>query len=291
MRSFFAIADLGSLSKAAERLRVSQSTLTRQMQSLEHDVGGLLFERGPSGVALTAAGHVLHEGMGPVLESFDRVVAAARRRARGQSVDLRIGYMPSAAQDYLNPALSLLRSRHSEIKVRLLDLSPGEQITALRKGEVDIALLGHPGPFLSREFYVRKIASVPVRVVLSESHRRVGEESIHLKDLKEDVFVGAAESDLPGHNRWVTAICRKAGFRPRFVADAESLTHGLSTVITENAVSLLPIYASKTGVPGVVFKPLADSSAHWELVVAWQRGKVSSAVQALLEALPKRPTV
>lgn len=290
VRSFFAIADLGSLSKAAERLRVSQSTLTRQMQSLEHDIGGLLFERGPSGVALTAAGHVLREGMAPVLESFDRVVASARRRARGQSADLKIGYIASAAAEYLNPALSLLRARHPEIKVRLFDLSPGEQIAGLRKGDVDIALLGHPGAFLSKEFYVRKIASVPVFVVLSESHARAGDEGIRLEDLKNDVFVGAGEGDLPGHNRWVTTLCRKAGFRPRFVADADSLTHGLSTVIAENGVSLLPIYASKTGVPGVVFKPLIAPSAVWELLVAWQRGRVSTAVQALLESLPKRPS-
>ena len=64
LRSFFAIAEFGSMSKAAEQLHVSQSTLTRQMQTLETEVGGQLMERGHSGVALTAAGHalLLHPG-------------------------------------------------------------------------------------------------------------------------------------------------------------------------------------------------------------------------------------
>ncbi|HEY9250034.1 MAG TPA: LysR family transcriptional regulator, partial [Rariglobus sp.] len=63
MKSFFAIVEQGSLNKAAERLRVSQSTLTRQMQSLEQEVGGALLERSPGGVALTATGHALAEKM------------------------------------------------------------------------------------------------------------------------------------------------------------------------------------------------------------------------------------
>jgi DNA-binding transcriptional LysR family regulator len=63
LRSFFAICDFGSLSKAAEQLHVSQSTLTRQMQALEAEIGGQLLERGHRGVALTAAGHALLVGM------------------------------------------------------------------------------------------------------------------------------------------------------------------------------------------------------------------------------------
>ena len=91
LRSFFAIVESGSLNKAADRLRVSQSTLTRQMQALEQDVGGPLLERGPGGVALTATGHALLDGTRPLLAKFDGVLAGVRQRARGQSAELRIG--------------------------------------------------------------------------------------------------------------------------------------------------------------------------------------------------------
>jgi len=289
MRSLFVIAEVGSLNQAAERLRVSQSTLTRQMQSLEHNIGGRLLERGPTGVALTAAGHALLDGMRPLLASFDAVIADTRRRARGQNVELRIGYIASAASEFLNPALAALRAKHPEIRIRLVDLSPGEQLAALRRGELDLALIGHAGTFVSREFHLRRIALFPVCVALPANHPRAREESIRLEDLRHELFVGAVESDLPGHNRWSTALCRKAGFRPRFVADAESLSHALSTVITEGAVAFLPLYSAKVGAPGVIFRPLRDSTARWELLVAWQRGRVPDAVQVLLEALPKKP--
>lgn len=286
LHSFFTVVEHGSLNKAAELLGFSQSTLTRQMRALEHEIGGRLFERSTSGVALTATGHALFEGMRPVLASFERVIAETRKLARGQSTRLRIGYLMSAAADYLHPALTALRRSHPEVKVKLFDLSPGEQTVALRKGEIDVALIGSAGAFISKEFFVRRLASLPIMVAVAETHPLAAQPTIRLADLRGQFFVGAKESDVPGHNCWVGQLCRRARFRPRFVDDADSLTHGLAMVVTEGAVSLLPEYAKKVAVPGVVFRPLRDPAAKWDLLVAWQRGKATEPLRALLDALP-----
>jgi DNA-binding transcriptional LysR family regulator len=285
LRSFVEIAARGSLSQAAERLRVSQSTLTRQMHALEHEIGGPVFDRTSAGVSLTATGHALLGRIRPVLAEFDAAIAGARTLARGQSASLRIGYLMSAAPDYLNPALAVLRRTHPEVKVKLLDLSPGEQIAALRRGEIDLALIGDAGAFLAREFYVRRLATLPVLVALAENHPHAGDASVRLADLRADLFVGAAEADMPGHNRWIAQVCRRAGFRARFVGDSESLMHGLATVVTEGAVSLLPEYAKKIAVPGVVFRPLRKPAPTWDLMVAWQRGRLAAPVRTILDAL------
>jgi DNA-binding transcriptional LysR family regulator len=288
LRSFFAIIEHGSLNKAAERMRVSQSTLTRQMHSLENDIGGRLFERGTTGVALTASGHALADGIRPVLADFDSVIAGVRTLAHGKSKRLRVGYLASAAADYLHPALTALRRAHPEVKVKLHDLSPGEQIGGLRKGELDVALIGNVGTFLSREFFVRRIAWLPLMVALPETHPLATKTSLQIADLKRESFIGAPERDMPGHNRWIIQLCKRAGFRPRFLLDAESLTEGLAAIVMEGAVSLLPEYTKRAAVPGVVFRPLRDATAKWDLIVAWQRGKVSSPVRVLVDALPTK---
>jgi len=290
LRSFVAIVEQGSLNKAADRLRVSQSTLTRQMQALEQDVGGPLLERSPGGVVLTATGHALLDGIGPVLAKFDALLAGVRQRARGQSAELRIGYLMSAAADYLNPALAALRKAHPEVKVKMRDLSPGEQIAALRAGEIDVALVGYAGTFLEKEFYVQTLAALPVLVAMAEDNPLSKLAAVKPSDLRKAVFVGAAEADMPGHNQWVTRLCKRAGFRARFVQDADSLTHALSLSVTEGAVSLQPDYAGKIKVPGVVFRPLKDKAATCPLMVAWQRGKVSTPVRTLLDALAAKTT-
>lgn len=285
LRSFFQVAEQGSLNRAAERLRVSQSTLTRQMQALEHELGGRLLERRSTGVALTATGNVLVARVAPALAQLDAALAEARRLARGQSSQLRVGYLMSAAADYLNPALAALRRSHPAIKLKLLDLSPGEQIAALRKGELDVALVGSAGALLAREFYVRQVAALPVFVALPEQHPLAARSAVRLADLRGELFVGAPDADIPGHNRWVVQLCRRAGFRPRFLADAESLSHGFSLVVGEGAVGLLPNYSTKAHAPGVVFRPLRDAAAKWDLIVAWQRGRMSEPVRVLLESL------
>lgn len=284
-KSFAAIAESGSLSKSAERMRVSQSTLTRQMQALEHDVGGRLFERSHSGVTLTAAGQVLFKNVTPLLEKFDVAIAEARKQARGQSGLLRIGYLMSAATEFLNPALKAVRASHPEVKVKLVDMSPGEQIAALRRGELDLGLIGNADTSLAREFYIKRIASLSVVVALPEQHALAAHDVLRLADLRSEVFIGAKEQDLPGFNRWIVQLCRRARFRPKILEDADSLTHSLSLLVAENAVTFLPQMATPLRAPGVTYRPLDERAVRWDLSVVWQRGPMTTPVRALVEAL------
>ena len=286
VRTFLSVAEVGSLSQVAELQRVSQSTLTRQMNALEQEIGGRLLERSPSGVTLTATGHALRETMGPLLAEMDRALASVRQHARGQQSTLQVGYLLSAGPRYLHPALARLRREHPEVKVTLRDQSPGEQIAALRRGERDVAMVGQSGTLLTREFYVKQIAVLPVVVALAETHPLAARESIGLAELREAEFVSLPEADMPGYNPWLVQLCRRAGFRPRFTADAESLTHSLALVVTENAVTLLPDYTRETALPGVVYRPLlTEPMACWQLIVAWQRGRTSRAAKSLVAAL------
>ena len=281
------MTETASLTKTAERLRVSQSTLTRQIQALEHELGGRLFERSPTGVALTAAGHALYDSLKTLLPQIDAALGGVRRLARGQSGSLRIGYLMSTAADYLNPALAIVRTRHPEVKVKLVDLSPGEQIAALRRGELDVALVGDVGKSLARDFYVKRLVSLPVAVALPEEHPLASHEALKLADLRGEVFVGAKEEDLPGYNQWIVGLCRRARFRPRFVEDAESLPHAFSLLVAENAVTLLPDLKTKPVASGVTSRPLDERSARWDLNVAWQRGQMTQPMRALVDALSR----
>lgn len=287
LRSFFAIAEFGSMSKAAEQLHVSQSTLTRQLQTLEAEVGGQLMERGHSGVALTAAGHALLDGMRPVVAKADVVLADARKLARGQSASVRIGYLTSAGGEYLNPALVAFRRSHPQTKVRLVDLSPGAQIAALRRGELDVIVLGNINAAVPREFFVRRIARFPVRVALPETHELAAGGEVALADLRKQMFVGVNPDDIPGFNNWLIQLCRHGGFRPKIVENAESIAQALSLLVAEDAVALLPALVERFQVPGVVFRPLRGTKATWDLQVAWQRGKITEPVRELVNLLTK----
>lgn len=286
LRSLLAVIDEGSLNRAATRLRMSQPALSRQMQALENELGGRLLDRSATGVSLTDAGHAFAQKARRLLADCDAAVAEARRLTRGQKEQLRIGYLASAAQKLLDPALATMRKMHPQVKMKLLDLSPGEQITALRQGEIDVAFIGQEGSIASREFYTRKLATMPVLVVLPADHRLASRKEVRLVDLEGERFIASPEKEMPGRDRWISQLCRKGGrFRPKFVQEADSITHMLSLITGEGAVSLVPSYMRDLPAAGVKMIPIADPEARWDFLVVWQRGRTAGPLQTFIEAL------
>ena len=284
-RAFLAILEEGSLNAASARLRISQPALSRQMQGLEHELGGPLLERSATGVRPTAAGNALAKRMRGVIVDFDAAIAEAQQIALGQSEQLRVGYLHSSAQSYLHPALGSLRRTHPEVKVKLLDLSPGEQITALRRGEIDLAVIGQEGCVLAREFYTKKIATLRLLAVLPADHPLAARQSVKLADLREMQFIPAPEAEVPGRNRWVAQLCREAGFRPKLGQEGESLSHALAQVVSDGSVLLAPEYLRDFPAPAVAMIPVSDPHATWDFLIVWQRGRAGAALRALIDCL------
>ncbi|HEY3763181.1 MAG TPA: LysR family transcriptional regulator [Verrucomicrobiae bacterium] len=288
LRLFLVVLEEGSLRRAAERLRISQSAITRQLQLLEHDLGGRVLERTSSGVRPTNGGHALAAKAKILLGDYDSAMAEIRRLVRGESERLRIGYAASVAQEYLGPALAVLRRAYPKLKVKMLDQTPGEMIIALRKGEIDLALTFHGADLLSRDFYVRKLATVRSVIVLPVSHRFATEKQVYLSQLKHETFARGSDDDVPGYNHRIVQFCRKdGGFRPRMLAvnKATDVVESLTLLVSEDAIALLPAFMSHLIVPNAVVVPIADAGATWDLFVVWQRGKAGNPLRTLLSAL------
>lgn len=288
LRLFLVVLEEGSLRRAAERVHISQSAITRQLQLLEHDLGGRVLERTSAGVRPTNGGHALAQKAKTLLTDYDSTMAEVRRLVRGESDRLRIGYVASAVQEYLGPALAALRRTHPRVKVKMLDLTPAEQIIALRRGEIDLALTADGTDLLSRDFYTHKLATVTSLVALPVDHPLASQKRVSISELKGESFVSAPDSVAPGYNQKVIQFCRRFGkFRPRFISigSATSLAEGLVMAANEGAISLNAVFISHLNIPNVVMVPIADSGATWDLFVVWQRGKVGGPLRALLSAL------
>jgi DNA-binding transcriptional LysR family regulator len=288
LRLFLVVLEEGSLRRAAERLHISQSAITRKLQLLELDLGGRVLERTSAGVRPTSGGHALAEKAKTLLASYDSTMAEVRRLVRGESERLRIGYIASAVQEYLSPALAAVRRAYPKLKVKLLDQTPGEMIIALRQGEIDLALTLHGTDLLSRDFYARKLATVRSVVALPVSHRLAGSKQVSLSQLKGETFVRGSDDAVPGYTQRVVQFCRKyGGFRPRMatIDEAADLVESLALAANEDAISIQPAFISHLNVPNVVLVPIADANATWDLFIVWQRGKVASPLRTLLGEL------
>lgn len=285
IRALLTVIEEGSVNRAAVRLRITQPALSRQMKLLESEVGGKLLDRETSGVKPTSLGHALVKAMSPVITAYETALADVRRQARGTRSELRVGFLISAAQPLLSPTLERLRKTHPEMKLKLHDMSPREQMDALKSGELDLALIGQEGAVAAQDFYSFKLASFGVCAAISAADPLASQAQISLKDLSQHDFIGVDEDQMPGRNRWITALCRTAGFKPRFLAHPDGITHVLSMVASESAVTLLPDYFISTTHPGIAFVPVSDSKARWDFMVLWQRGKTPVSITTLVNAL------
>ncbi|MDX2079868.1 MAG: LysR family transcriptional regulator [Terrimicrobiaceae bacterium] len=287
LRAFLAVIREGSINRAALRLRVSQPSVTRHIQALEQECGGLLFERGAWGARPTELGHAVEALFAPVVAGYDQAWEGAHRMAGGHRSRLRIGYLGSSANVYLTPALVELRKAFPDLALELRDLTPAEQISELRRGMLDVAFAGQEGRVLAGEFHSRRVATLRVVAAVSTDHRAARGRSVRLARLRGDLFVGATEEDVPGRNTWIQQLCRRAGFRPRLIASCHSIAETFAMVSGEGAVSLLPDYFGNQVPAGVRLIPVSDPWATWDFVVLRQRGKAPPPVLSLIDQLCK----
>lgn len=287
IRSFLAVLEAGSVNRAAGQLGIAQPTLSRHIQSLEQEIGGPLFERDNKGMLPTDLGFHLRDSFEPILKNYDLALADACAFAQGRQQQLRVGYLGLAATKFLSPALSKVKAAHPDIQLLLFDQTPVEQLDALKAGKLDVALIGQEGAAQTNEFYKRRAAKLGVCAVLPSEHPLAQSPTLSLSQLKGDHFIGVTPKDVPGRNAWMTQLCSRAGFKPRFIKNSESVTETFTLIAGEQAVTLLPDYVSIQPPPGVVFCRLTDKWACWELFVLRQRGRGSAAARQLVDWIGK----
>ena len=140
------VAEDMNFSRAAERLHVAQSALSRQIQDLEGEVGVQLFARDKRGIALTAAGTAFLAEARKLIAHSTRAIETARRAARGEVGRLDIGYISALSDGLIPRLLRTFRAQFPEVDIHLSTLRPARQIDALRAEEIQIGFVGMPFP-------------------------------------------------------------------------------------------------------------------------------------------------
>lgn len=140
---FLAVARDGSTLQASRRLRVSQSTVARRIDALEAALGVKLFERRPSGYALTDSGIALVPRAEAIESAVAAALASARQQRRGLSGEVRFTTLTAFGQTFMVPAIREFRRAYPEIEVELV---ASETVLDLSAGEADVALRSGPSP-------------------------------------------------------------------------------------------------------------------------------------------------
>lgn len=280
LRYFVAVAEELNFTRAAEKLRLAQPSLTRQIHNLEAELGVRLLDRGRNQVSLTEEGKSFLADARRLVALSLESVQAVRRFSRGESGQLNLGYLFKFNFDLLPATLATFYQTCPEIAVNLFDMSPAEQLRALETRKIDLGFVGLRPPAASKNMATLSwecVARHDVVVVLPAGHPLAKKRRIKLSYLKSLFFVAMSEQTHPGSRDWLSGLCEQAGFTPRVLQDVD-LESGLMTFVAEGlGVTLAREQIRNLPHPGVVFRPL-DTSAKADYWIVWHRDNRSKAL-------------
>lgn len=282
LKSFVILSEELHFGRAAWRLNMTQSPLSRKIQQLERVMGVALFNRSSRSVSLTQAGVFFYPEAKRIIRLTETATDLARRVASGFEGSISVGFTATAAFDSLPQLVSLCMQRLPTVHLALKEFTTQQQLDALENGEIDLAfvrpLLGLP-PLPSM-----LVSSEPLVLAMRDNHPLAQCSELTFGDLDRCAFIGYS-FDSRYFSSLIDAHLLANSVRPVLVQQIGHIHSILPLVSYGVGVALVPRSASRLGVSGVVFrdiKSLLDKPV--ELHIVWrEEGKKIPLLNRVIE--------
>ena len=271
MRCVVAIADSGSLTRAAESLGLAQPALTQTINRLEANIGTRLFTRSRRGAVLTEAGHAIIDDLRASLAYGDVALARARAIGTGEGGELTIGFVSHAVYEVLPRALRRFRAAHPQVRFVLREMSNAEQVEALERGRIDVALL-HPPVSVNARVHELKLGAEAMIAALPAGFPVTDDGLVSLAELASHGLVWFPEQQVSGLRNEMLSAIRSAGHHVAVVQEANRTLTVLAAVAAGLGWSLLPRSVRALRHEGVRYAEVRDGAClpSYELAAMWR---------------------
>jgi DNA-binding transcriptional LysR family regulator len=289
LRYFVTVAEELHFGRAAERLKMTQPALSKQIMVLEQDLNVQLLTRTKRVVTLTQPGEVFLERARFLLAQTEATIQSTQRTARGEEGQLTIGVTAPATQTVLPDLLRAYRDRFPKVELNLTLLGNESQVLALNQRQIDIGFL-HP-PIDGRGLELYDIHEEDFVAVLPEHHRLQRYDRIPLPQFAGETFLILPRYEAPVIHDQFIQFCQKLGFQP-VIKEVMSLQTRLCLVAAGVGISFVSESVQSSVGVKVVCKPLEYCPIKQKLAAAWRQDTTAPAIHAFLALMKEQlPTV
>ena len=260
-----AAASAGNFGRAAKSLGVETSTISRHIARLENELGLALFERAKTGVHLTAGGQALMGNVNRALAEFDAVVRSAGQTGSGHVGQIRLGVRLPPVGEPLFSLLAGWRARHPNVALTISELNEPAMATALEQRRLDVGLITSftpAGSATSMPLYVERLTAA-----LPHDHALAARESVDWADLRDESILIQEWDDSQATRELYASLL---GQSVRFSAHPASKQSVFGLVAAGFGVTLATASQAVVTVPGVVFRPIAETNACLQIELVWR---------------------
>jgi LysR family transcriptional regulator, hydrogen peroxide-inducible genes activator len=262
LRYFVAVADEGSFSRAAAKVRVAQPSLSQQIRKLEAELGQPLFDRLPRSVVLTEAGRCLIDYARQILAS----IGDARRcvdELKGEvSGALAVGAIPTIAPYVLPELVVTFQKHYPQVTLEIVEDVTDGITRRIEAGELDVALAStcQPSPSLRRE----PLGTEPLLALVPEEHPLAKRDLVESDDLKSQRFLLLHEMHCLSQQ--VNHLLESRRLRPEIALAGSQLSTIANMVAASIGISIVPqMMVKHHATPGCVSLPFAPPVPEREL--------------------------
>ncbi|MFI8992627.1 LysR substrate-binding domain-containing protein [Streptomyces sp. NPDC053542] len=283
--SFVAVAEELHFTRAAERLRMTQPPLSRQIQLLEHELGVQLLDRTNRTVRLTPAGRAFLNEARNILRQAEAATLSAKQVSAGQAGAIAIGFTAASAYSALGTLLDVARSTMPGTEVVLREKVTRDQLEAITEGSLDLGMIrpSSTSPDLATRLAMREglLAAVPRNHPLGAED---GPLRISESDGQDVLMYSPVEARY--FHELLVSIFRAARVTPRFTQYLSQIHSLLAMVNAGWGIAFVPEAAAQMRFPGITFRPLElPDPAPVELHLVWRKANDNPALHALLRHL------
>ena len=281
------VATQGSFSGAAAQLFFSPSAVSQHIAALEEQAGTRLLTRGPRGVRLTDAGSLLVRHADAILRRLDDAESELAALLALRAGRLRLASFASVGATLLPQAIAAFRAAHPAAEISLIDADPENAVDALRRGDVDLALVFNYNIQEIVDADAVELIEVlvePIRAVVPSHHRAaLAGQPVALEELADEPWI---QCNSPQCRLLLERAAREAGFTAAVAFHTDDYPTAIALVDAGVGVALLPAIALRALPGGVCALPLASPALTRHVLAAVPPGQERSpAANAMLEML------
>ena len=284
IRYFLALSKTLNFTKAAEICNVSQPALTRAIQKMEDELGGLLFSRERNNTHLTELGRLLEPNLAEVMARTQAAKESATRFLRLDSAQLRLGVMCTIGPVRFVSFLSRFRADNPGVEITLVEAVPERLCDLLVKGELDVALLAKPdgfaAPLQPQPLYHERFV-----IACSAGHPFARKNQVRVADLDGQAYLARINCEYFDTLR---DVCQANGSRLMGSFRSEREDWILTMVAAGMGICFLPEFSNT--IPGVISRHVVDPSVAREVSLVTIAGRRwSSPLAAFVRAVRQYP--
>ena len=272
LQCFQVVARELNVTRAAELLHMAQPPLSRQIRSLEDELGVALFVREGRALKLTDAGRFLLEQSLQVTTRIDEIAAATRAIGQQRRSWFGIGFVPSTLYGFVPELIRRVRSADPQVDVGLSEMTSLQQLEALKVGRIDIGFGRIPFDDAAIEREV--LMAEPLVAVFPSAHpvmQACGPGGVDVGELAALPFVLYPARPRPSYADQVLAQFRSAGHALNVVQEANELQTAIGLVAAGLGVTVVPASVQRLYRDDIGYAPLATTAFSSPVIVSYRR--------------------